>query len=92
LAAHVGGRTIGLLEPGHDRALICAYDAATADRLEAMEAPLFARFEFLPIARQDLIRTRTGGLNVGWTLIVGPFLHRPKRSRSTCGLSASRRS
>ncbi len=46
----------------------------TADRLEAMEAPLFAQFDFVPIARQDLIRTATGGLNFGWSLIVGPLL------------------
>ena len=39
-----------------------------------VETPLFAAFDFVPIARQDLIRTETGGLNVGWSLIVGPLL------------------
>ena len=57
-----------------ERALIRAYDAATANRLEAMETPLFAQYEFVPIARQDLVRTESGGLNAGWSLIVGPLL------------------
>ena len=62
------------LESGRERALIRAYDAATADRLEAMETPLFARFDFVPIARQDLVRTKAGGVNFGWSLILGPLL------------------
>ena len=62
------------LESGRDRALIRAYDAAKADRLEAMETPLFAQFDFVPIARQDLIRTEVGGVNFGWSLILGPLL------------------
>jgi hypothetical protein len=74
LSAHQSTGLRAWLESGQDRALIRAYDEGTADRLEAMEAPLFAQFEFVPIARQDLIRTETGGLNVGWSLIVGPLL------------------
>lgn len=62
------------LESGAGHALIRAYDAATADRLEEMETPLFAQFGFVPIAQQDLISTEAGGLNAGWTLVVGPFL------------------
>ena len=62
------------LEQDRGAALIRAYDAASADALEAMESPLFAQFEFAPIARQDLIRTQGGGLNAGWVLIVGPLL------------------
>jgi hypothetical protein len=61
LSAHQSTGLRAWLESGHDRALIRANDAAIADRLEAMEAPLFARFEFVPIARQDLIRPRRAG-------------------------------
>ena len=74
LGAHQSTGLRAWLEAGRDQALIRAYDATSADRLEAMEAPLFAEFEFVPIARQDLIRTETGGLNVGWSLIIGPLL------------------
>ena len=45
-----------------------------ADEVEAMETPLFARFGFAPIAHQEYLRTETGGLHVGWTLLVGPLL------------------
>jgi hypothetical protein len=62
------------LERGTDRALIRCYDATRADSLEAMESELFAEFDFLPITRQDFLRTEEGGLNTGWTLLVGPFL------------------
>ena len=62
------------LESGHDRALIRAYDAAIAGRLESMETPLFTQFDFVPIARQDLVRTKAGGADLGWSLIVGPLL------------------
>jgi hypothetical protein len=74
LSAHQSTGLRDWLESGRNRALIRAYDAASADRLEAMEAPLFERFEFVPIARQDLIRTETGGLNFVWSLVVGPLL------------------
>jgi len=74
LGAHQSTGLRAWLESGRERALIRAYDAAIADRLEAMEAPLFAQFDFAPIARQDLIRTETGGVSAGWSLIVGPLL------------------
>ena len=61
------------LESAQDRALIRAYEAVAADRLEAMEAPLFAHFGFAPITHQDLVRTEKAGLNAGWAMIVGPF-------------------
>jgi hypothetical protein len=60
------------LEATTDRAVIRCYDGERADELEAMEAPLFARLGFALVARQDVVRT--GGLHVGWTLVVGPLL------------------
>ena len=36
-----------------------------------MEASLFAAFDFEPIARQDVVRTKDGGLNLDWALFVG---------------------
>jgi hypothetical protein len=74
LGAHQNTGLRAWLESGRASAVIRAYDAATADRVEAMEMPLFARFDFVPIARHDLIRTKAGGLNAGWSLIVGPLL------------------
>jgi hypothetical protein len=74
LSAHQSTGLRGWLESGQRSALIRAYDSARADRLEAMESPLFAQFDFSPIVRQDLVRTESGGLNAGWALIVGPFL------------------
>jgi hypothetical protein len=74
LGAHQSTGLRAWLESGRGDALIRAYDAATADRVEEMELPLFAQFEFTPIARQDLIRREAGGLNFGWSLIVGPLL------------------
>jgi hypothetical protein len=59
------------LEAGTAPALIRGYDADRADELEAMEAPLFARFGFGPIARQDLARTEIGGLHQGWVFVLG---------------------
>jgi hypothetical protein len=73
LKAHQSTGLRQWLESGQSPALIRAYDAATADRLEAMEAPLFEQFGFRPIARQDLVRTESGGLNVGWALVIGPW-------------------
>jgi hypothetical protein len=62
------------LEAGAERALIRSYDAATADRVEAMEAPLFAEYEFVPLVRQDLARMETGGLNSFWAIWVSPLV------------------
>lgn len=39
-----------------------------------MEAPLFAQFEFVPLARQDLVRTKSGGLNSFWAIWVSPLV------------------
>ena len=39
-----------------------------------MEAPLFAEFDFVPIARQDLVRAQAGGVSYEWSLIVGPLI------------------
>jgi hypothetical protein len=61
------------LEAGRERALIRPYEVATADRLQAMETPLFAEFGFTPIVQQDLVHTEAGGLSFGWTVLVGPF-------------------
>lgn len=52
--------------------IIRCYDTNRADDLEALEAPVFASLGFAPVARQDV--ARTGGLHVGWTLVVGPWL------------------
>lgn len=38
-----------------------------------MEAALFVRFEFVPIARQDFVHTEGAGLSAGWALVVGPL-------------------
>jgi hypothetical protein len=73
LSAHQSTGLRAWLEANRGRALIRAYEAVDADRLEAMEAPLFAQFELVPIARQDLVHTEEGGLNTGWALIVGPL-------------------
>ena len=62
------------LETGTQDALIRAYEPADAERVEAMEAPLFAAFGFAPIARQDLVRTKTGGISFGFALVLGPLL------------------
>lgn len=61
------------LEAG-GQALIRAYDAADADRSEAIEAPLFKEFNLVPIARQDLVRSVSGGVSFGWSMLVGPLL------------------
>jgi len=74
LSPHQGTGLRAWLEDGRDRALIRCYDAATADRLEAMEAPLFAQYQFVPIVRQDMVRIEDGGLSPGWALVVGPLL------------------
>jgi hypothetical protein len=60
------------LERTESQAVIRCYDGDRADELEAMESPLFGRLGFTPVARQDVVRT--GGLHVGWTLVVGPLL------------------
>jgi hypothetical protein len=60
------------LDAGTARALMRAYEESRADELEAMETPLFARYEFTPIARQDLVRTETAGLNATWSILVSP--------------------
>jgi hypothetical protein len=73
LSAHQSTGLRARLESDKRGALIRAYDAATADRLEAMEEPLFAHFGFAPVARQDLVRTKSGGIHAGWAIIVGPF-------------------
>lgn len=62
------------LEAGAERALVRAYDVATADGLEAMEAPLFAQFEFVPLVRQDLVREETAGLDSFWAIWVSPLV------------------
>jgi hypothetical protein len=74
LSAHQSTGLRDWLGSGQGSALIRAYDSAKADRLEAMESPLFAQFGFAPIVRQALVRTEAGGLSFGWTLIVGPLL------------------
>jgi hypothetical protein len=74
LSAHQSTGLRDWLESGQSSALIRAYDSATADRLEAMESPLFAQFGFSAIVRQDLVRTESGGLHAGWAVIVGPLL------------------
>jgi hypothetical protein len=71
LHAHQSTGLRAWLETGAERALIRAYEAARADQLEAMEAPLFAQFGFRAIVRQDLVRTEIGGLNPDWVLLVG---------------------
>jgi hypothetical protein len=73
LGPHQGTGLRAWLEEGRAGALIRAYEATMADRLEAMEAPLFDRFEFVPIARQDLVHSQGGGLSPGWALVVGPL-------------------
>ena len=57
-----------------ERALIRPYEAATADRMEAMEAPLFAQYEFVPLVRQDLVRTEAAGLDSFWSIWVSPLV------------------
>lgn len=74
LRAHQSTGLRAWLEGSQDRALIRCYDAARADELEAMEAPLFARFQFKPIARQDLVRTEDGGINATWAIFVSPWI------------------
>ena len=68
---HTGLRT--WLESTEERAIIRVYDIARADELEAMEAPLLEQFQYVPVARQDLVRTMDGGLNSGWVMLVGWF-------------------
>lgn len=74
LSAHQSTGLRSWLETSSERGLIRAYEANRADELEAMEAPLFARFGFQPIAHQDFTRTQPGGLHAGWALFVGPLL------------------
>ena len=50
------------LETTTDVATIRIYRLADADDLEAIEAPLFARFQFVPIARRDHVESRIGYL------------------------------
>ncbi len=88
LGAHQSTGLRDWLESGQSSALIRAYEYASADRLEAMESPLFTQFGFAPIARQDLIRTESGGASIGWALVIGPLLAPTKRI--TTGSSASR--
>jgi hypothetical protein len=75
---HIGAhQSTGLrawLEAGRERALIRPYEIATADRVQAMETPLFAEFGFTPIVQQDLVHTEAGGLSFGWAMVVGPLL------------------
>jgi hypothetical protein len=59
------------LETSEERGIIRFYDTARADKLEAMETALFARFHFSPVARQELVRTEDGGLSSGWVMLVG---------------------
>ena len=59
------------LEAPSERALIRCYEAERADALEAMESPLFARFGFSRLVRQDFTHTEAAGLNPTWTLLVG---------------------
>jgi hypothetical protein len=69
------------LEQGSGEAFIRAYDAAQADRLEAMEAPLFARFGFVPFARQELVRQEVGGIDWDWARFRGVLLAPNKKFR-----------
>ena len=62
------------LEGTEERALIRPYPADRADELEAMEAPLFARFEFVPIVRQDLVGSVEAGLDSFWAINFSPLL------------------
>jgi hypothetical protein len=71
LSPHQGTGLRSWLESTEDRAIIRIYDATRADALEAMETPLFARFEFRPIARQEVVQTKDGGLSSGWVFLVG---------------------
>ncbi len=57
---HTGLR--GWLESSPGRAVIRIYDEDKADEFEAMEAPLFHRFGFTPIAQQTASQTKVGGL------------------------------
>jgi hypothetical protein len=50
------------LETSPGRAVIRIYDQETAEAFEAMEAPLFERFGYQPIARQAASQTKVGGL------------------------------
>jgi len=59
------------LETTEQRAIIRFYETRRADELETMESPLLARFDFLPIARQELVQTKDGGLSSGWVFLVG---------------------
>ena len=59
------------LETANEDALIRCYDVSSADKIEAMETPLFATFGFAPIARQTIVRTRKAGLNTLGVLVVG---------------------
>jgi hypothetical protein len=61
------------LETGNESGLIRAYDLDRADRLEAMETPLFAQFGFTPIVHQDLVHSESGGLSCGWAVLVRPL-------------------
>jgi hypothetical protein len=74
LRPHQGTGLRAWLENGRDRALIRCYDAARADALEAMETPLFAQYQLVPIARQDLVRTEAGGLDVTWSIWISPWI------------------
>jgi hypothetical protein len=59
------------LEAADERAIIRCYEADLADEHEAMEARLFSHFDFHPVARQEIVRTHKGGLDLDWALIVG---------------------
>ncbi len=50
------------LETSPGPAVIRIYDEDHADVCEAMEAPLFGRFGYAPIARQTASQTKAGGL------------------------------
>ena len=60
------------LEAGTAGAIIRAYPAVDSDRLEGMEAALLARYQFVPVARQDLVHSEDGGVSWGWAMVVGP--------------------
>lgn len=75
------------LEGCEERALLRIYEAGRADALEAMEAPLLARFEYVPVAHQDYVQTKEAGLHPLGVMVVGiwaPTEHVTFAIRAVC--------